>query len=162
MEPLNLIDLKEIDKQILRSLLENSHQPLEKIAEICGTTRQNISQRIKKLQEKKIIISFTIELNNQILEELKVKAYILFHEDPNIKIRKENEKLIAQIPQITHYSRLFGKYDGIIEVLGRDNYEVTEIINKLHSLKGIKDTETFLVHTILKDDKNSPILNLLK
>jgi DNA-binding Lrp family transcriptional regulator len=158
---LNLTDLKEIDKKILRSLLENSHQPLEKIAEICGTTRQNISQKIKKLQEKDLIKSFTIQLNTQIIEELRVKAYILFHEDPNTKIRKENEKIIVNIPQITHYSRLFGKYDGIIEVLVNNNDEVTEIINKLHNLKGIKDTETFLVHTVLKDDEKSPILNLL-
>ncbi|MHA1322675.1 MAG: winged helix-turn-helix transcriptional regulator, partial [Candidatus Helarchaeota archaeon] len=36
-------------------LLEDSHQPHSAIAKKVGTTRQNVSQRIKKLKERKII-----------------------------------------------------------------------------------------------------------
>ncbi|MFX0134558.1 MAG: Lrp/AsnC family transcriptional regulator [Candidatus Hodarchaeota archaeon] len=155
-------DLKETDKKILKSLLEDSNQSLSKIADKVGTTRQNISQRIKKLQEKDLINSYTIEINFQIIEELRVKAYILFREDPDTKVRKENEKKIVKIPQITNFSRLFGKYDGIIEILVKDNDEVTQILSELHKLEGIKETETFVVYNIIKTDIKSPILNLLK
>ncbi|MHA1649494.1 MAG: Lrp/AsnC family transcriptional regulator [Candidatus Helarchaeota archaeon] len=159
---IQLKKLKEIDKKILRHLLQDSHQPLNKIAEDIGTTRQNISQRIKRLREKEIINSYTITLNYENIEELKVRAYILFREDPNVKIRKENEKILKNIPQVTNFSRLFGKYDGLLEIIAKDNDEVTNIVNKLHTLKGIKETETFIVHTIIKNDKNAPIFNLLE
>lgn len=161
MGMLKLENLKEIDKKILQCLIENSHQPLNRIAEKIGTTRQNVSQRIKKLQEKKFINSYTIELNNHLIEELKVKAYILFREDPNTQVRKENEKKLVEIPQVTNFSRLFGKYDGLLEIIVGNNEELTAIINKLHTFKGIKETETFITHTIVKNDEKSPLLNLL-
>ncbi|MHA1385313.1 MAG: Lrp/AsnC family transcriptional regulator [Candidatus Helarchaeota archaeon] len=160
-EILRIQGLRDLDRQILKNLIEDSHQPLSKIAEKVGTTRQNVSQRIKKLQEKNIIKSYTIDFNNQLIEELKVKAYILFREDPNVVVRKKNENMISKIPQITDFARLFGKYDGIIEVLVKDNNEVTEIINMLHKMKGIKETETFIVHNVVKEDKKAPILDLL-
>ncbi|MBD3226561.1 MAG: winged helix-turn-helix transcriptional regulator [Candidatus Lokiarchaeota archaeon] len=158
-----LQDLSETDKKILSELIENSNRPYRVIAEKVGTTKQNISQRIKKLtKEKKIINSFTIKIKDEIIDELNVKAYILLREDPDTKIREQNEKLIKAIPQITTFSRLFGKYDGIIEVIVKDNEELKEIMSKLHKFSGIKETETFIVHANIKNEKNSPILNLLK
>ncbi len=159
---LKIRDLKETDKKILRCLLEDSNQPLSSISKQVGTTRQNVSQRIKKLEEKGLIKSFTIETNYQNIEELRVKAYILFREDPDSKTREENEKKIVRIPQVTEFSRLFGKYDGIIEILVKDNDEVRQIISELHKLGGIKETETFVVYNIIKLNDKSPILNLLK
>jgi Lrp/AsnC family transcriptional regulator for asnA, asnC and gidA len=155
-------DLKEIDKKILRFLIEDSHKSLNEIAERVGISRQYVSQRIKKLQDKGLIRSFTIDLNKQLIEELRVHAYILFREDPNTKIRSENEKKLKEIPQITKFSRLFGKYDGILELNVRDNDELTTIVNQLHNFEGIKETETFIVHTFVKDDENAPILNILQ
>jgi len=165
MSTFNLItmrDLKEIDRKILRSLIEDSHKSLNEIAEGIGISRQYVSQRIKKLQDKGLIRSFTIDLNKQLIEELRVQAYILFREDPNTKIRSENEKRLKDIPQITKFSRLFGKYDGILELIVKDNDELTNIVNQLHTFKGIKETETFIVHTFIKDDEKAPILNILQ
>ncbi|MHC1592336.1 MAG: Lrp/AsnC family transcriptional regulator [Candidatus Helarchaeales archaeon] len=161
-ELIKLRDLKEIDKKILKNLIEDGHQSLSKIAEKIGTTRQNVSLRIKKLQKKGIIESFSITLNNSIIEELQVKAYILFREEPDAKIRSHHEKEIMKMPQIVSFSRLFGKYDAIIEILARDNDEITEILKKLHELAGIKETETFIIHTTVKNDKSSAILHLLE
>ncbi|NVM04201.1 MAG: Lrp/AsnC family transcriptional regulator [Candidatus Helarchaeota archaeon] len=158
---LKLRELREIDKRILKNLIEDSRQPHSRIAENIGTSRQNISQRIKKLQERNLIKSYTINLNNRLFEEIGVKAYILFREDPNVRVRKEHDKKIVNIPQITDFSRLFGIYDGVIEILVQNNREVTNIINTLHQLKGIKETETFIVHDIIKEEKYAPIIDLL-
>ncbi|NVM27531.1 MAG: Lrp/AsnC family transcriptional regulator [Candidatus Helarchaeota archaeon] len=161
MRTIQLHTLKDIDKKILRNLIEDGQQPFSEIAGKLNTTRQNVSQKIKKLKEKNLITSFTIELNNHLIEELKVKAYVLFREDTNPEIREENEKKLKDIPQITRVSRLFGNYDVIVELYGRDNNEITEIINQIHTLRGISGTETFIVHTIIKNDEKAPILNLL-
>ncbi|MHA1325234.1 MAG: Lrp/AsnC ligand binding domain-containing protein [Candidatus Helarchaeota archaeon] len=110
------------------------------------------------MKERKIIKAYSLVLNTPLFDELKVKAYIFFREDPNIQIRKEDEHLIKNLPQVSKFSRLFGKYDGIIEISVKDNDEVTAIINKLHALQGIKETETFITHTILKDSEITPIL----
>jgi Lrp/AsnC family transcriptional regulator for asnA, asnC and gidA len=158
---IKLNELREMDKKILKHLILDSSQSYSSIAENIDTTRQNVSQRIKKLRKKSIIKSFTIDLNNEMIDELKVKAYILLREDPNTKIREEDEKSIIDIPQVTIFSRMFGKYDGIVEVIVKDNNELNSIVNKIHSFKGIKETETFIIRNSIKNDRKSPILNLL-
>lgn len=158
---IKLSELREMDKKILKHLILDSSQPYSNIAENIDTTRQNVSQRIKKLKKKSIIKSFTIDLNDEMIDELKVKAYILLREDPNTKIREEDEKSIIDIPQVTIFSRMFGKYDGIVEVTVKDNNELNSIVNKIHSFKGIKETETFIIRNNIKNDRKSPILNLL-
>jgi len=156
-----LKELKNIDKNILQNLIKDSHQAFNKIADEIGTTRQNVSQRVKKLEEKKLIHSYTVFLNYDIIEELQVKAYVLFREDPDAKVRKEDEKKLLKIPQISELSRIFGKYDGILKIMVRDVNQLTAIMEKIHDIEGIKETETFIVHTRLKDDENSTIINLL-
>ncbi|NHI92434.1 MAG: Lrp/AsnC family transcriptional regulator [Candidatus Lokiarchaeota archaeon] len=159
---ITLKKLKNLDKNILNYLIRDSHIAYNKIADEIGTTRQNISQRVKKLEERKLINSYTITLNYDIIEELQVKAYVLFREDPDADIRKEDEKKLLKIPQISEFSRIFGKYDGILKLMVRDVNQLTEIMGKIHDIEGIKETETFIVHTRLKDDENSTVENLLK
>jgi len=154
-------DLKPTDKKILLNLIKDSSQNLTDIAEKVDATRQTVSQRIKNLTEQQVIRSYTIDFNTQLFEDLSLKAYIFFREDPNAKTRKENEEIILNIPQVTTLSRLYGKYAGIVEILVKDNDEADVIIDQIHSLKGIIETETYFVRKIVKDDKNSPILKLL-
>ncbi|MHA1129537.1 MAG: Lrp/AsnC ligand binding domain-containing protein, partial [Candidatus Helarchaeota archaeon] len=82
-------------------------------------------------------------------------------EDPNKKSRQEIAKEIVKIPQVISFSRLYGRYSGIIEILVKDNEQANEIITKLHSLRGIIETETYFTRKIIKEDKNSPIIHLL-
>ena len=149
---IKLEDLKKTDKIILKHLIKNSHEPQQRIAEDIETTRQNVSQRIKRFREKKIIDSFSIKLNYHLIEEVQLKAYILFQEDLHTNIRIEDEKKITEIPHVIKFCRIFGsKYNGIIEVIVRDNKELTEILEIIHNLEGIRETEIIIVQDILKD-----------
>ena len=160
---IKLGDLKKTDKIILKHLIKDSHEPQQRIAADIKTTRQNVSQRIKKFMEKKIINSFGIKLNYKIIEEIQLKAYILFQEDLHDNIRVEEEKKMIEIPEVIKFCRIFGsKYNGIIEVDVRDNKELTRTLKKIHNLKGIKETEIILVQDILKDNKDSLLFHLLE
>ena len=175
-------DLKEIDKKILRELIHNSKLNHTEIAEKIETTRQTVSERISKLHKKKkkkknkenkesenneekddknIIKSFTITINTHLFDELKVKAHIFFREEPSIEMRQKNEEIITNLPQVTYFSRLYGKYAGIIEILVKDNEEANEFLKQLHSLKGIIETETYFVREVIKDKIHSPFLKLI-
>lgn len=154
-------DLKPLDKKILLNLIEDSSQNLTDIAEKVDATRQTVSQRIKNLIEKNIIKSYTISFNTNLFEEMQEKAYIFFQEESDAKTRKENEKEIIEMPQVTGLFRLYGKYAGIIEILVKNNDEADAIVEQILSLKGIIVTETYFVRKLVKDNKNSPILNLL-
>jgi len=158
---MNLKDLKDTDKQILRILIEDSSTSHKEIAEKIKITRQTVSQRIKKLEDR-VIDSFSIKIDFKKFEETQTKAYILFREDPDEKIRKKNEELIQKMPQIAEFSRLFGSYAGFLKVIVKNNETLTELVKKIQNLDGIKETETMIVHTKIKDDEMAPILHLLE
>ena len=155
-------NLKDNDKKILKSLIEDSSQSHKVISDKIGTTRQTVSQRIKKLEDRKIFNSYTINFDFENIEELQTKAYILFREDPDANIRKKNEEKIVKLPQVAEFSRLFGPYDGLLKIMVRDTSELTQLVKELQRFEGIKETETFIVHTRLKDDEMAPVVNLLE
>jgi len=158
---ISLRKLKELDKKLLKHLIIDSSQSFNQIATKLNTTRQYISQRIRKLKENDIIDTFSIRINTSIIEEMQVIAYILFREDPNPEIRKIDEEKLKRIPQISEIYRLFGKYDGILKIYTKDLKELTNIMHKIHDIDGIKETETFIIHDIIKENKLGPILSLL-
>ena len=159
---MKLKELKETDKDILKHLIENSNQTHKQISDKIGTTRQTISQRIRKLEKSKVINSYSIKIDLEQIEELQTKAYILFREDPDEKIRKKNEEKIKSMSEVTEFSRLFGLYDGLLKIIVQDNSALKELVKTLQNFDGIKETETFIIHTRVKDDEMAPILHLLE
>ncbi|MDG6222090.1 MAG: Lrp/AsnC family transcriptional regulator [Candidatus Bathyarchaeota archaeon] len=151
-----MLKIKELEKKILLNLLENGQQPILKIAKDLGVTRQTVAKKLDQMQNSGLILSFFPKLQPEILG-LSIQAYILMREDPKNDCRKETEDIVKSFPQVTEFQRIFGKYDSIAKVLVNNNKELTELVKKIHDLKGVKETETFIVHSTLKDKPEDPI-----
>jgi DNA-binding Lrp family transcriptional regulator len=151
-----MLNLKPLEKKILINFLEKGKRPILKIAEDLGITRQTITKKIELMQESGLIISFFPKIQPEFLG-LTIQAYILMQEDPQSEYREETEKIVRSFPQVSEFQRIFGKYDSIAKVLVKNNKELTHLIKKIHSLKGVKDTETFIVHSTVKDKPEEPL-----
>ena len=92
---------------------------------------------------------------------LSIQAYILMREDPHSDYRKETEEIVKSFPQVAEFQRIFGKYDSIAKVLVKNNKELTDLVKKIHDLNGVKETETFIVHSTIKDKPEDPIMKAL-
>jgi len=92
---------------------------------------------------------------------LSIQAYILMNEDPRNELRKETEEIVKQFPEVSEFQRIFGKYDSIAKVMVNNNQELTDLVKKIHNLNGVKDTETFIVHSTIKDKPEDPIKKAL-
>ncbi|MBT8171905.1 Lrp/AsnC family transcriptional regulator [Candidatus Bathyarchaeota archaeon] len=155
-----MLILKNLEKKILLNLLDKGQRPILKIADDLGITRQTVAKKIEQMQNSGLIISFYPKMEPEILG-LSIQAYILMQEDPNSDCRKETEKILTNYPQVSEFRRIFGKYDSIVKVLVNNNKELTELVKKIHDLDGVKDTETFIVHSTLKDKPEDPIKKVL-
>lgn len=155
-----MLTIKNLEKKILLNLLEKGHQPVLKIAEDIGITRQTVSKKIEQMLESGLILSFFPKLDPEKIG-LSIQAYILMREDPRNNYRKETEKIVKGYPQVSEFQRLFGKYDSIAKVMVKDNKELTDLVKKIHNLNGIKETETFIVHSTIKDKPEDPIKKFL-
>jgi len=155
-----MLSVKDLEKKILLNLLEKGQRPILKIAEDIGVTRQTVAKKIEKMHGSGLLISFFPKIEPEILG-LTIQAYILMREDPRNDCRKETEDIVKSFPQVSEFQRIFGKYDSIAKVLVKNNKELTDLVKKIHDLNGVKETETFIIHSIIKDKPEDPLKNAL-
>lgn len=153
--------LKVLDKKILRQLLKNCLAPMSDMAADIGITRQTVAKKIELYKKSGLIRLFTIKLDPEKLG-LKIRAFVLIREDPESENKKINENIIKEIPQVTSYYTLFGRYDAVAEVLAKDKTELTNLVKQIRQLKGIKDTETFIIQYIVKDELEDSLYKALE
>ena len=131
------------------------------VAADIGTTRQTVAKKIELFKKSGLIKLFTIKLDPEKLG-LKIRAFVLLREDPESETKKINENVIKEIPQVTSYYTLFGRYDAVAEVLTKDKTELTNLVKQIRQLKGIKDTETFIIQYIVKDELEDSLYKALE
>lgn len=72
------------------------------------------------------------------------------------------EAEINALPQVTRFYRLLGRYSGLLEVLTKDQEELTTLVKEIHELEGMRETETFIVHSSVKDKPYDVLLDAIK
>jgi DNA-binding Lrp family transcriptional regulator len=155
-----MLIIKDLEKKILLNLLENGQQPVLKIADDIGVTRQTVAKKLEQMRKSGLVLSFFPKLDPEQLG-LSIQAYILMREDPRSDCRKETEAIVKGYPEVCEFQRIFGKYDSIVKVLVKDNKELTDLVKKIHDLNGVKETETFIVHSTVKDKPEDPLKKAL-
>ena len=152
--------MRELDRKILLQLLRDGRQPVVKLARRVGASRQTVTKRLEQLRGSGVISSFTARLDPEKLG-LGTRAYIFLSEAPQAKIRRRNEEVIKKLHQVSGFYRLFGEYSAILEVRVRDSRELTTLVKKIHRLRGVKETKTFIVHSTVKDTPEGPFVEVL-
>ena len=95
--------MDSIDKKILEELQKNSSQPLSELSKKVGLSNTPCWNRIKKLEEDKIIKSKSIILDNKKIN-LPITVFL------SISIQNHTEKWLK------NFEKIVNKYDQIIEV----------------------------------------------
>jgi len=155
-----MLKANNLEKKILIYLLENGRQPIFQIAKNVGATRQTVAKKLEQMHRTGLVSSFVPKLEPERFG-LTIQAYIFMREDPRSDRRKRNEEIIKSLHQVSEFHRVFGKYDSIVKVLVKNNKELTDFVKKLHDLKAVRETETFIVHTIIKNKPEDPFKRIL-
>ena len=95
--------MDSIDKKILQELQKNSSQPLSELSKKVGVSNTPCWNRIKKLEEDKIIKSRSIILDNKKIN-LPITVFL------SISIQNHTEQWLK------NFEKVVNKYDQIIEV----------------------------------------------
>jgi Lrp/AsnC family transcriptional regulator len=97
------IRMDYIDKKILEELQKNSSQPLSELSKKVGLSNTPCWNRIKKLEEEKIIKSKSIIIDNKKIN-LPITVFL------SISIQNHTESWLK------NFEKIVNKYDQIIEV----------------------------------------------
>ena len=95
--------MDNIDKKILQELQKNSSQPLSELSKKVGLSNTPCWNRIKKLEEEKIIKSKSIIIDNKKIN-LSITVFLC------ISIQNHTEEWLK------NFQKVVNKYDQIIEV----------------------------------------------
>tara|TARA_B100000902_G_scaffold230831_1_gene218983 strand:- start:337 stop:798 length:462 start_codon:yes stop_codon:yes gene_type:complete len=95
--------MDNIDKKILEELQKNSSQPLSELSKKVGLSNTPCWNRIKKLEEEKIIKSKSIVIDNKKIN-LPITVFL------SISIQNHTDRWLK------NFEKIVNKYDQIIEV----------------------------------------------
>ena len=153
--------LSKLEKKILLQLLENCNQTVSVIASKVGATRQTVANKIKYFSDSGIVHGFSARLSPEFVD-LGLRALILVKEEPDSDARARNEEALSVLRQVSGFYYVFGRADVVLEVFVADNEELKKLVKEIHNLDGIRETETMIIHSVVKDKREDPFIGVLK
>jgi Lrp/AsnC family leucine-responsive transcriptional regulator len=146
-------NLDKTDYQILSLLEKDAKMNLNQLSDKLNLSRTPIYQRIKKMEDAKIISGYHAKVNYGLVQP-QIKAYawisITRHLDPTIQ---EFENKVTTLPQVLSCSHVSGTKDYLLEIVVKDLEDYRNFIStELSEIKVIENIESSFV---LKEIKAS-------
>lgn len=140
--------IDDIDLQIIKILNKDGRTAFSQIAERLSVSTGMIRQRYHRLVQEGVLQ--VVAVTNPLLMGFTTMAHIGVKVDGGRL--QEIADQIASFDEVIYLVLLSGSYDLHIEVVCRDNAHLLEFLtNKLNSVEGVKDTETFICMHIAKE-----------
>lgn len=135
--------LDDMDRKILHLLSQDVKTPLNELAKVCEISSAAIHQRIKKLEENKVIIGSRLIVDPGKLG-FNTLAYVgIFFEKAGY-YKKVLDQL-KKIPEIIECSFTTGNYSLLIKIYCHNNNHLMDVLsNQIQNIDGIARTETFI------------------
>lgn len=136
--------MDNIDKKILNILARDSKTQLKYISKQCELSPSAVHQRIKRLEEIKIIRGSRIILNFKKLGYSTTALVGLFLEQD--KYFDSVLTKLSKIPEVLECLITTGNYSLLIKVIAKDNKHLMELIkDKIQTIPNVKSTESMIV-----------------
>ncbi|MFF2754761.1 Lrp/AsnC family transcriptional regulator [Psychrobacillus sp. NPDC058041] len=142
-----------IDAKILEVLKKNGRATASEISKKVNLSIPAVSERIRKLEDAKIIEQYTVKINREKMG-LKLLAIIFLNIDHAANIKSFREAIIP-FTEVIECHHMAGEYDYMLKVLVEDTAELEILLNdKLKSIQGVRTSNTLIVLSTLKENTN--------
>lgn len=141
-------NIDEIDLQIIKILNDDGRAPFAQIANALGVSPGMIRQRYNRLVEEGVVQ--VVAITNPMLMGFSTMAQIGVK--VNVNRLQEIADQITSFDEVIYLVLVTGSYDLFIEVVCRDRSHLLDFLtNRLHSVEGVKEAETFIFLRIAKE-----------
>jgi Lrp/AsnC family transcriptional regulator for asnA, asnC and gidA len=147
MRPETKIVLDELDKRIIEQLQQDGRRPYTQIAPAVGLSEAAVRQRVQRLIDAGVmqIVGVTdpkmVGFGRQAMIGLSVEG----------DTRKIADALAA-LDEVVYVVLTAGSLDLLVEVVVEDDEHLLELLNdKIRSIDGVRDTQTFMYLRIHKE-----------
>ncbi|MFI6499432.1 Lrp/AsnC family transcriptional regulator [Nonomuraea typhae] len=140
------VELDEIDKSIIRVLQVDGRMPYSKLGPEVGLSRAAVRQRVQRLLDHGVIE--VVAVSEPFKMGFNVQAMIGINADGDLRVVAA---ALSDVDQVVYVVLSSGRYDILIEVIGRDSAELLTILNDVvRRIPGVRSTELF---TYMKIEK---------
>ena len=131
-----MVDVDALDMKILKLLEEDGRVSFTEIAKKLKLNESTIRKRVLRLQEKRVIKKFSVDLDPSKIG-LKTVAIIGVDVEP-VKLIEAAQK-ICEIPETRYVATSTGDHMIMTEIWAKDGRELTNLIsNRIGKIEGIK------------------------
>ena len=130
---------------------ENARINNAELARILGMAPSAVLERVKKLEQKEVLISYHAKVNPSAVNQNLLS--FVFIKANEIIGDEETGKLLAQIPEVLEVHDIAGDDGYIIKVRTSDTIALMNLMKRsLSSIPGIISTRTIIVLQTVKED----------
>ena len=140
-------EVSELDKRIIEHLQQDGRRPFTQIAADLGVSEAAVRARTNRLVERGIVqvvgVTDPLKLGFRQMAMIGVRC----ERDTLVRVAEE----VATFPEVDYVVITAGSYDLLIETVCEDNAALLEFIaEKLRTIDGVRDTETFVYLRMVK------------
>ena len=143
-----------IDLKILNILQIDGRISNAELARQLDMAPSGILERVKKLEKKGIITGYEVRLDGNRLG-LTITAFIHVLSSDTVGSTEVGRQLAA-IPEIREVHWIAGNYNYLVKARLGSTGELTDLLKKMGTISGLKDTRTTLVLETIKDNRIIP------
>lgn len=152
--------LNDLDVKILRLLRADAKIVLKEIAEKLGSKPTTIHNRLKKLEEKGVILKHTIDLNLDFIG-FNLSSFVMLKFDKNATSLNLEELacIIGEIKRVQEVHLISGDFDMILKVRAKNVEDLGDFVNKeLTTMNGISHSTVYVSFKSIKVTNQGPFV----
>jgi Lrp/AsnC family transcriptional regulator, leucine-responsive regulatory protein len=138
--------LDRTDRRILRLLREDGRMPLAAIAKAVGLSGPAVHDRVRKLEQRGIIASYTAVLDPIALDRSHV-AFVMVTLSEGNEFAAD-EPIVARIceePDVLEFHRIAGEDCYLIKVRTATNKDLEQLLRRIRRIRGVARSRTTIV-----------------
>ena len=140
--------LAETDRRIISVLQKDARASMRSIAEQAGVSLGTVSNRVRRLEEAKVIRGYSVQLDPELSGwELTVVIGLRIQKGRLIEIQEK----IAKDNRVYGAYDVTGEFDSMIIARARDRRDLDDLSKNVISIDGVESSVTHLVLNTVKE-----------
>jgi DNA-binding Lrp family transcriptional regulator len=131
--------MDQTDQELIALLRKDARMSVADLATKLGVSRGTVTNRIRKLEDQQVIVGYTVKLRPD-AEPGRIRAWMGVMVEGN-QTRRVIASLLGE-PGVAALHDTNGRWDLLAELEARSMGELSEILERVRLISGIRNTET--------------------
>ena len=136
---MTICQMDDLDQQLISLLRQDARMQMADLAHKLGVSRGTVNNRLRKLEDKQVILGYTVRLRPE-AEPDRIRAWMGVLIEGNTT-RQVIASLLGE-PGVVALHDTNGRWDLLAELEARSMGELSEILERVRLISGIRSTET--------------------